>query len=630
MSRGLFVDFAPKVLAEAVREPEPFEVTVQGERISLEQSESGLTRTLSDLVVTARVEEYSGYGALNWQLTLENRGTTTLGGVELKPFRLLLDVNPSTTLPRVRHLSGSRHFDASYPAQAFRVQEEAFMTHDHSRPVIIGGEAARDHVPIMQFALDREGELAGFFVGFEWSAGWEFRAGWETFSFAGEEIGPFLLEGEMTLGEIELAPGASITTPRVHVGFFTGESWTELDNLQRRYLKERLAPEPHQSRQELPVSYNHWFGIYLDFGLEDLKRQAKRAAELGCEYFCLDASWYRTSRSFLAGVGNWNTPDPRKFPKGSEDIRELSAFVRDLGMGFGFWHLIQLAMVDTDMLREHPELYRASTPGSRQPQAYRLRLETPEGEEFAYQTLRRMIDAWNVTWMRYESVPENGLRYNQGYYRVIDRLRKDVPELYIEICNGGGMRLDLGSVARVHGNWLSDHTSDPEVCRFMQTGALRFWPPDYLNLAVTAFRGRGGETATEHQVLSRMVGVLSFSGAIAEWSDDQTRGIRALVDLYKEIRNDKRQPVFFPLPQPRRVEDWDAVVFGDGRGPRQLLFVFRTAGAESVRIRLPEADGSWRLQAASGTATLEEDGDALKISLSKRSGALWMRQRSSK
>ena len=280
------------------------------------------------------------------------------------------------------------------------------------------------------------------------------------------------------------------------------------------------------------MSYNHWFGIYLDFDLEDLKRQVKRAAELGCEYFCLDASWYRTSRSFLAGVGNWNTPDPHKFPKGSEDIRELSAFVRNLGMGFGFWHLIQLAMVDTDMLREHPELYRAATPGSRQPQAYRLRLETPEGEEFAYQTLRRMIDAWNVTWMRYESVPENGLRYNQGYYRVIDRLRNDVPELYIEICNGGGMRLDLGSVARAHGNWLSDHTSDPEVCRFMQTGALRFWPPDYLNLAVTAFRGRGGETATEHQVLSRMVGVLSFSGAIAEWNDNQTRRIRALVDAY--------------------------------------------------------------------------------------------------
>ena len=187
MSRGLFVDSAPKVLAEAVREPEPFEVTVQGERVSLEQSESGLTGTLSDLVVTARIEEHSGYGALSWQLTLENRGTTTLGEVELKPFRLLLDVDPSRTLPRVRHLSGSWHFDASYPAQAFRVQEEAFMTHDHSRPVIIhdhsrpviiGGDAARDHVPIMQFALDREGELAGFFVGFEWSAGWEFRAGW--------------------------------------------------------------------------------------------------------------------------------------------------------------------------------------------------------------------------------------------------------------------------------------------------------------------------------------------------------------------------------------------------------------------------------------------------------------------
>lgn len=273
-----------------------------------------------------------------------------------------------------------------------------------------------------------------------------------------------------------------------------------------------------------PVSYDHWFGIYKDFDLADLLRQASRAAEIGCEYFCLDAAWYLSTQNFMDGVGNWSTTDPRKFPEGKKSIKELSRYVRSLEMGFGIWHLIQFAAVDTEAVNKRPELYRRRAIGNYD--GYLLKLETPEGVAFALDTLREWIREWDVTWMRLESMPEDGLDYNTGYNHVIDTLRQEFPNLYLETCNGGGQRLDLNMVRRTHGNWLSDHTSNPEVTRFMQAGALRFWPAHFLNMAVTAFRGHGDAEATAHQVLSRMVGTLSFNGDIAQWTPEAVALIR--------------------------------------------------------------------------------------------------------
>ena len=616
---NLVARHAPSVLARAITNATPF--TVDGD---------------GAVQVTVHHAYHEEFGVLTWQVELTNTGERP-AQVNVAPLRLELDLDPDLTLPRVRHLSGSYHFDACYPSRAFRVIEEAFMTHDHSKPVVIGGLRADEHVPILQFALEesRKGEdpetggrLSGFFVGFEWSGGWELKAGWERFSWQGETRGSFLISGSMSLGELVMPPGESVTIPAVHLGFFERGSWEDLDNRQRRYIREGLAATLDGERP-LPVSYDHWFGLYTHFDLEVLKRQADRAAELGCEYFCLDAAWYRTDESFIAGLGNWSTPDPGRFPRGEEEIAELSEHVRGLGMGFGLWHLIQAAAEGTDALREHPELFREHPLGSVRGKRvyYRLKLETAEGVAYAVRTLSRWIREWHITWMRYESVPGDGLAYNRGFDQVIDTLRAEFPDLYLEICNGGGQRLDLSSVARTHGNWLSDHTSNPEVCRFMQTGALRFWPANFLNVAVTAFRGRGAATATPHQLLSRMVGVMSFNGAIAEWTGEQAVMARRFVEVFKRTRSLKDQPVLFPLPQPRSVDDWDAVLFGDGNGPAELLFVFRVHGSRTARFRLPSTGEEWTLLLSSGPASLRQDGTDATVSLPPRSGALWIRER---
>ena len=92
----------------------------------------------------------------------------------------------------------------------------------------------------------------------------------------------------------------------------------------------------------------------------------------------------------------------------------------------------------------------------------------------------------------------------------------------------------------------------------------------------------------------------------------------------------KQEPVFFPLPQPRSIDDWDAVLFGDEKSENQLLFVFRLKGSQTSRFRLPTGKGAWYLLADSNedySATIECEDATTIVTLAERSSALWIRNR---
>jgi hypothetical protein len=161
----------------------------------------------------------------------------------------------------------------------------------------------------------------------------------------------------------------------------------------------------------------------------------------------------------------------------------------------------------------------------------------------------------------------------------------------------------------------------------MQTGALRFWPSHYLNMAVRVNRNSGDSEATLYNVVSRMAGAPSFNGDIAQWSAEATANVRTWIDAYKSVRHLQSQPTYFPLPQPRSSRDWDAVVFGDGTGEGQLLYAYRMDGGEdSVTMEIPGAgDGDFqKVLSTDGAAVEKRDGKYL-VTLPKNGAAIWKR-----
>jgi alpha-galactosidase len=186
--------------------------------------------------------------------------------------------------------------------------------------------------------------------------------------------------------------------------------------------------------------------------------------------------------------------------------------------------------------------------------------------------------------------------YVAGLYRVLDTLMNEHPHWLVECCASGGRRIDLGTLRRAHTIWFSDHTEDPLVCRFMQCGANRFLPGSYLNSAVPVDLNAGGDTIGVADVVSRMVGALSFDGDIASWSSDVTADIARLVEIYRTFRH-LLVGDFYPLTfQPARPEEGEVVEFVSRDGAEAVILAFSgvTSTAEvSVRPRGLRADATY-------------------------------------
>ncbi len=611
--------------------------------VTLHPSGSALVGNVGALEVRALLRP-TGERSGRLEMELANTGSRSLSVEVTRSLELSFSFHPVRDLPRTRHLHGSWHYDACYPPRAFVVEEHLHASADHSKQVSIGGINAGVFSPAIQLAVGTD-RLHALQVGLEWSGSWEISAGWAASTFRGEPTPGFTLACRMGLGLITLAPGSSEKLPAIHFCSTEASSWAAIDDRWRSYLRHEVAARPVGSTP-FPVSYDHWFGINERFDLPLLLKQADRAAALGCEYFCLDAAWYK-SNSFEDGLGNWTTPDSNRFPNGFDDIKSLSARVNELGMAFGMWQCIQLGRPGTELPRLAPELYRSTIRTStanevlarygsgdshrKSPviEGTRLGLESAEGVGLAVETLGALVRDLSLRWMRFETVPEDGLLYNRGLYRVFESLREIEPDIYIEACSGGGQSLDLGMVARTNGAWLSDHTTVPSVTRFCQSGALRWFPPEFLNMAMTSRDGGAWPQPHAGSVLSRMVGTLSFNGDIAAWSDEEAALIRRCVDHHKAVRDHRGLRVRFPLDQPRTVEDWDAVAYIDAEGG-DLLYVFRDVGPAEQDLASWSTDdfsgeGDWQVVLADEEAAIHRTGGGCKIELPRWGGALLRR-----
>jgi alpha-galactosidase len=399
-----------------------------------------------------------------------------------------------------------------------------------------------------------------------------------------------------------------LSAPAVHIVFFTGHSWDALDNAGRRYIRNRIAYARPPKAQVGKVTYDHWFGIHSDFDIDDMMAQAKKAAELGCEYFCLDAGWYGKGAFGSSGQGVWNEPDPVKFPGGVADVQRLSQFCRNHGMGFGLW-----------------SYWALKNAAEGEP---RFKLETPEGVDAMVATMEDWIDTYKMTWFRFEMAGSGDLNYRIGYDQAMERITQAHPDFHIECCLGGGQRFDLGMIRWCTSTWISDHTANADVCRNMQSGALRFWPSHFLNSAIRVHRNTGDKEATVYNFISRMIGAPSFNGDIAHWSDEATARMRRCVDVYKSIRHlQDDEPVSFPLPQVRTLEDWDVIVFGDGTGEGQLMYIFNMLGPRTKTFDVPGGEKPWQLvlESDQADASVRRTGDHWTVHLDLRSAAVFRR-----
>lgn len=253
---------------------------------------------------------------------------------------------------------------------------------------------------------------------------------------------------------LPIAPGEALKLPEILCYNVHNKLHLDCHKL-HNYLHLRYP------RREMPVLYNTWLGFFDQFSFDKLMAQIPLAADLGVEYFFLDAGWFGTGDVIWASsIGDW-FENPKTLGGRMEDLADA---VRAADMKFGLWLEPERATMASEAYKEHPEYYIPITgvPGN-----VLLDFANPEACAWMMDIVCRLIDRYGVRYIKddfnmskYFSEREDAfLAYHAGHEAFINELRSRYPELYLSSCAAGGLRMELQNYKFFDSSWPSDNQS---------------------------------------------------------------------------------------------------------------------------------------------------------------------------
>ena len=603
--RDVFARIGPRGLACAVRPSRGFGVRTCGDgaprRVAGRPSRYGLPGTR--IVADVGLEFSPSLRVAAQTVTLTNTGRrpspplNDLRAVEI-PFDVSLRDDPYAC--GFGGMAGMEN-TGFYPPPAYRLEEVRFGHAVPDDAVAMNplrwwsgrrhyelqsgadGRACTPHLPLALFGWRTAGGELGVWLALEWSGRWFIR-------IESDVDGRFRIAAGPLVRDLALEAGESIRLPRVHVGMFGGRGRNREDgfNSIRRYIREAVAPDVEGKRPAAFLAYDHWMGIHGDITESLLKKQADKAAELGLEYFVVDAGWFAGDRrGWFEAVGNWDRVDRRKFPRGLEP---LARHVRARGLRFGMWFEPERAAAGSDWVREHPDWFiRAGDPP-----LFNLDLTRRPVQDALIAMLSGYVVRLDLRWLRWDYNQAPGrfwdaedpsgkiqFAYVAGLYRVMDALLERHPRLLLDL----GWRMDFGSMRRSATTIMADYAEDPHIVRILQTGGARAIPANYLN----GFTYQGKDDAlvlSPFALISRMAGSFTLGGHIARYSRRETARLNRYLDGYRSFKHLLTQDVHALTPFPRRPDEDDVVEFCDPRSGEAVILAYGVRGGPR-RVRVP-------------------------------------------
>jgi alpha-galactosidase len=238
----------------------------------------------------------------------------------------------------------------------------------------------------------------------------------------------------------------------------------------QRHLRDRIVPWTEASRPR-PVHYNCWEAVYFDHDVTELKEIATLAASLGAERFVLDDGWFGRRDDDTSSLSDWEV-DPRKYPDG---LGPLIDHVHGEGMRFGIWLEPEMINPDSDTHRAHPDWALGAEDQILGRQQKALNMALPDVRDFLYERISALLSAYPIDYIKWDHnrvLPMPDAAQTRGAYALIDRLRRDFPQVEIESCASGGGRIDFGILSRTQRIWLSDSNDALERLRIQHDAAL--------------------------------------------------------------------------------------------------------------------------------------------------------------
>lgn len=395
--------------------------------------------------------------------------------------------------------------------------------------------------------------------------------------------------------EVYLKPKQTMTSPHIMFGYTEQGADGVTMNIVS-YTREKLLPATHRDRLR-PVLYNSWFAT----GIEDVNEahqlaMVQIAKEIGVELFMLDDGWFRVTEngSADADLGDWKMATNR-FPNG---LTHFINKVNEAGMDFGIWIEPEMVNPNSDLYRAHPDWVfhypnRKRHPGRLEGGRNQLMLNLAREDVYQhqYKCFYNLLKDNNIKYIKwdmnkvmtdpgYMAAPADEqravrIKYMENFYRLIEALRKDFPDVWFENCSSGAGRADLAMASRFDFTWVSDNT-DPVDRIFMQDSYLALFPANTMINWTTKEDLHQQKPSLEYKFDVSMCGVLGVGHDIAIWSDEEKKLAAKKITQYKQIREIVQKGDAFRLVSPFN-ENRSVLQFVDKSKMNAVIFAYNLA-----------------------------------------------------
>ncbi|MGW0710850.1 alpha-galactosidase [Streptomyces sp. NPDC002643] len=439
-----------------------------------------------------------------------------------------------------------------------------------------------------------------------------------------------------------LAPGEEFSTvPAVLVRTRAGgldAAFGELTDHRRRIRRE------HTDHRTLPVIYNDYMNTLMgDPTTEKLLPLIDAAAAVGAEVFVIDAGWYDDdAQGWWDAVGAWEAA-PNRFPGG---IEEVLGAMRRHGMTPGLWLEPEVVGVRSPLARTLPDeaFFRRGGLRVTEHGRHHLDLRHPAARAHLDRVVDRLVGEWGVGYLKFdyninvgpgtesghESAGAGLLGHHRAHLDWMNSLLDRHPNLILENCGSGGLRMDYAQLAVAQ---LQSTSDQQDLLRYPPIAAAAPTAVTPEQAAVWAYP-QPGHTADEiaFTLAGALLGRIHLSGFLDRMNDDQLGLVRSAIRVYKDIRPEIGQAhPFWPLGLPAWEDDWIA----QGLRGREstLLTVWRRQSADQERtLTIPHLRGAHLVaevlhpgDASAGAVDWNDGAATLTVSLPRPNTAVLLR-----
>ncbi|SDC99044.1 glycoside hydrolase family 36 protein [Glycomyces harbinensis] len=394
-----------------------------------------------------------------------------------------------------------------------------------------------------------------------------------------------------------LEPGQTFTTvpATLAAGADTEDALAALTDFRR------AARRPHPDNAAMPVVFNDYMNtLNGDPTTAKLLPLISAASEVGAEIFCIDAGWYDDSGDWWPTVGEWR-PSTTRFPGG---LGEVIDAIRDAGMVPGLWLEPEVIGVRSPMADTLPPEAFLQRHGQRlvEHHRYHLDLRHPAAVAHLDGVVDRLVHDFGIGFFKFDynvnpgpgtdlaadSVGDGLLGHNRAHLAWIDGLLDRHPDLVIENCSSGAMRMDYAILSRLAMQSTSDQQDFTKFPPIAAAAPISLLPEQAANWAYPQ-PGMNDEEAA-FCLVTGLLGRFYVSGHLNEMTAAQRAVVAEAIGAAKTLRTTiANGHAHWPAGLPRWTDPWTALALRTEDADH--VSVWRRGGPDSTELRFPHLAG---------------------------------------